>query len=150
MLFRSIIKKNFLAKSTPLRSFSAGGGYGIHRDTDINNDETPFEFTDESYVEIKRILGKYPTNYKQSAVIPLLMLAQKQNGNNLTLSAMNKIAKILEVPPVKIYQVTSFYSMFNSSVGKYHIQVCGTTPCLISGSRKIMKAIEEHIGAGHG
>ena len=64
---------------------------------------------------------------------------------------MNKVAKIMEVPPMKVYQVASFYTMFNrTKVGKFHLQVCGTTPCMIRGSREIMKAIEEFAGIGNG
>jgi len=79
-------------------------------------------------------MARYPTNYKSSAVIPLLMIAQKQNQNFLTLSAMNKVAKVLEMTPMQVYEVASFYTMFNRTrLGKYHLQVCGTTPCMLRG-----------------
>ena len=105
-----------------------------HRDTDDNLEESPFEFTDESYAAIDVLLSKYPPNYKCSAVIPVLFLAQKQNNNFLTLSAMHKTAKILEMTPMQVYEVASFFTMFNrTKVGKYHLQVCGTTPCLLRG-----------------
>lgn len=123
------------------RSFS---GFYNHRPSDENVEETPFEFTDENYKEVKRILNKFPSNYKQSAIIGLCMLAQKQNDNFLTLSAMNKVAKILEVPPISVYEVTSFYTMFNREpMGKYHLQVCATTPCMIRGAYDIMDTIKE-------
>ena len=94
-----------------------------HWDVPVENvEETPFEFTEENYTEVRWLLSKYPTNYKQSACIPLLMLAQKQNDNFLSLCAMNKVAKIMEIPPVKVYQVASFYTMFNrTKVGKFHL-----------------------------
>ena len=80
------------------------------------------------------LLNKYPDNYKSSAVIPVLFIAQKQNNNFLTLSAMHKTAKILEMTPMQVYEVASFYTMFNrTKVGKYHLQVCGTTPCMLRG-----------------
>ena len=105
-----------------------------HRNTDDNLEETPFEFTKENYEAINQIIAKYPSNYKHSAVIPLLFVAQKQNDNFLTLSAMNKIAKILDMAPMQVYEVASFYTMFNrTKVGKYHLQVCGTTPCMLRG-----------------
>ena len=64
------------------------------------------------------------------------MMAQKQNENFLTLSAMNKVAKVLDMVPMQVYEVASFYTMFNrTKVGKYHLQVCGTTPCMIRGVR---------------
>lgn len=71
-----------------------------HRDSEDNLEQTPFEFTDENYTEIRKIMAKYPPNYKHSAVIPLLFIAQKQNDNFLTLAAMNKVAKILEMAPI--------------------------------------------------
>lgn len=126
---------------SPVRMFS--GGFYNHRPLNQNMEETPFEFNDESYKEIKRILNKFPSNYKQSAIIGLCMVAQKQNNNFLSLSAMNKVAKILEVPPISIYEVTSFYTMFNREpLGKYHLQVCCTTPCMIRGSYEIMDVIQ--------
>jgi NADH dehydrogenase (ubiquinone) flavoprotein 2 len=113
------------------RLFSA---FVNHRDTEDNREDTPFEFTPENYEKINEIIGKYPSNYKHSAVIPLLFVAQKQNANFLTLSAMNKIAKILDMAPMQVYEVASFYTMFNRTrVGKYHLQVCGTTPCMLRG-----------------
>ena len=64
---------------------------------------------------------------------------------------MNKVAKIMDVPPMKVYQVATFYTMFNRERrGKYHLQVCGTTPCMVRGSRDIMKAVEEHAGIKDG
>ena len=108
--------------------------FGNHRDEEDNVEETPFEFTDESYAAIEKLLPKYPDNYKCSAVIPVLFIAQKQNNNFLTLSAMHKTAKILEMTPMQVYEVASFYTMFNRQrVGKYHLQVCGTTPCMLRG-----------------
>ena len=110
------------------------GAFANHRDTDDNSEETPFEFTEQSYDAIETLLKKYPDNYKSSAVIPTLFIAQKQNNNFLTLSAMHKVAKVLEMTPMQVYEVASFYTMFNrTKVGKYHLQVCGTTPCMIRG-----------------
>ena len=118
------------------RSFSA---FVNHRNTEDNLDETPFEFTKENYETINKIISKYPSNYKHSAVIPLLFVAQKQNDNYLTLSAMNKVAKVLDMAPMQVYEVASFYTMFNRSrVGKFHLQVCGTTPCMLRGVRQMI------------
>ena len=120
---------------TAQRSF--GGIFANHRDTEDNLEETPFEFTEENYDKIKLLLTKYPDNYKSSAIIPTLFIAQKQNDNFLTLAAMNKIAKMLEMTPMQVYEVASFYTMFNrTKVGKYHLQVCGTTPCMLRGVSK--------------
>ncbi|KAM3133286.1 hypothetical protein pb186bvf_014579 [Paramecium bursaria] len=116
-----------------------------------NNYSVPFDFTDANYKEIERILSKYPINQKKSGTIPLLMLAQKQNNNFLSLSAMKKVAKVLEIPEMDVYETASFYTMFNRErVGKFHLQVCGTTPCQLCGSREIIKTIEDKLGIHNG
>jgi NADH dehydrogenase (ubiquinone) flavoprotein 2 len=76
--------------------------------------------------------------------MPLLWLAQEQNDNFTSLAAMRKIAKILEIPEMNVFEVAGFYTMYNrTKVGKYHLQMCGTTPCLLRGSKKVMdKALE--------
>jgi len=136
---RSINNNSFLLRllthpqqaTLQVRNF---GAFVNHRDTTENREETPFEFSNENYEKIREIMARYPTNYKHSAVIPLLMIAQKQNENFLTLSAMNKVAKVLDMVPMQVYEVASFYTMFNRTrVGKYHLQVCGTTPCMLRG-----------------
>jgi NADH dehydrogenase (ubiquinone) flavoprotein 2 len=105
-----------------------------------------FNFTPENEQKIEVLLRKYPSNYKRSAVIPMLFVAQEQNGNFLSLSAMNKVAEILEMPPIDVYEVASFYTMFNrTKVGRFHLQVCGTTPCMVRGSEKVIKALEDHL-----
>lgn len=77
----------------------------------------------------------------------MLYLAQEQSGNWVTLAAMNKIAKILDMTEIEVYEVASFYSMFNREpVGKFHLQVCGTTPCMVCGARDIIKTIEKECG----
>lgn len=133
----------------PSRAFSSISVQ--HKETPENNDSVPFEFTDENYKEIDKILKRYPPNYKRSAIIPVLTIAQKQNDNFLSLSAMRKVAKILEVPEMDIFEVASFYTMFNRErVGKIHLQVCGTTPCLLCGADKIIQALEKHLGIKNG
>lgn len=77
--------------------YSFSGGYFSHRTTTDNNDSTPFDFTPQNYQEVQKILAKYPPNWKRSAIIPLLTLAQKQNDNFLSLAAMRKVARITEV-----------------------------------------------------
>lgn len=118
-----------------------------HIDTSDNKVVTHFDFTEENYVFVNKILNKYPNNYKQSGIIPLLDLAQRQNGGWLPVAAMDKVAKIVECAEVRVYEVASFYTMFNrEKVGKYFIQLCGTTPCMICGSEDIKKAIQNHLG----
>jgi NADH dehydrogenase (ubiquinone) flavoprotein 2 len=92
------------------------------------------------------LLAKYPDNYKQSAVIPLLDLAQRQSGGYLPLAAMEKVAVICGIPKISVYEVASFYSMFNRTpVGKYYLQVCGTTPCMICGAQDILNTIKNYL-----
>ena len=97
------------------------------------------------------ILSKYPANYAQSAIIPLLDLAQRQCGNFLPVAAMDKVANVCGVPAVRVYEVASFYTMFNRErVGRYFIQLCGTTPCMVNGAVEIKEAICKHLGIEDG
>ena len=105
-----------------------------------------FEFTKESLDEANKIIAKYPNGKQQSAVMALLYIAQKQHGNWIPLSAMKYIGKLLDMPYVKVYEVATFYTMYNlSPVGKHFVQVCTTTPCMIRGAYKIVEACKEKI-----
>jgi NADH-quinone oxidoreductase subunit E len=105
-----------------------------------------FEFTKENKDNAERILKKYPESRKKSAVMPFLYLAQRQNENWIPLTAMKYIAKFLEMPYIKVYEVATFYTMYNlAPVGKYFVQVCTTSPCLIRGADKIVKICKEKI-----
>ena len=105
-----------------------------------------FIFSDKNLKIANDILKKYPTKNKKSAVMPLLYLAQKQNENWIPLEAMKYIGKFLSIPYINVYEVATFYTMYNlAPVGKYFIQVCTTSPCLIRGSNKIIKACKEKI-----
>ena len=105
-----------------------------------------FEFNSSSLEEAKKIVNKYPKGKQQSAVMALLYLAQKQNDNWIPLAAMKYIAKFLEMPYIKVYEVATFYSMYNlSPVGKFFVQVCTTTPCMIRGANKLVEACKEKI-----
>ena len=105
-----------------------------------------FEFNSSSLEAANSIISKYPKGKKQSAVMALLYIAQKQNNNWIPLAAMKYIAKFLGMPYIKVYEVATFYSMYNlSPVGKYFIQVCTTTPCMIRGAEKLVEACKEKI-----
>jgi len=118
-----------------------------HKDTIYNNSNTPFDFTDENVKLSKQIISKYPPNYEKSAVMPLLDLAQRQCNGWLPLSAMNKVAKILNIPPMDVYEVASFYTMYNRSpIGKHHVQVCTTTPCMLRGAYEILETCKRYLG----
>ena len=105
-----------------------------------------FEFSNENLNLAKKIVSNYPTGKKKSAVMALLYLAQKQNNNWIPLAAMKYIAKFLDMPYIKVYEVATFYSMYNlSPVGKYFVQVCTTTPCMIRGANRLVEACKEKI-----
>jgi len=105
-----------------------------------------FEFNFASINAAKTIIKKYPKDKQQSAVMALLYLAQKQNSNWIPLAAMKYIGKFLDMPYIKVYEVATFYSMYNlAPVGKHFIQVCTTTPCMIRGAYKLVEACKEKI-----
>tara|TARA_B110000438_G_C15573552_1_gene546458 strand:+ start:135 stop:743 length:609 start_codon:yes stop_codon:yes gene_type:complete len=105
-----------------------------------------FEFSEENLIKVQNEIKKYPKSKKASAVIALLFLAQKQNNNWLPLAAIKYVAKLLEISYMQVYEVSTFYSMFNlSPVGKYFIQVCTTTPCMIRGAKKIVDVCKRNI-----
>ena len=105
-----------------------------------------FKFSEENMRKVEQILKKYPEKNKKSAVMPLLYLAQRQNDNWIPLAAMKYIAKHLSMPYISVYEVATFYTMYNlEPVGKHFIQVCTTTPCLLRGADKIVKLCKENI-----
>ena len=105
-----------------------------------------FEFNSTSLEVVKTIITKYPKDKKQSAVMALLYIAQKQNSNWIPLAAMKCIGKFLDMPYIKVYEVATFYTMYNlAPVGKHFIQVCTTTPCMIRGAYKLVEACKEKI-----
>ncbi len=105
-----------------------------------------FKFDNENLMKAKKIIKNYPEGKQQSAVMPLLYLAQKQNNNWIPLAAMKYIAKFLNMPYIKVYEVATFYTMYNlSPVGKYFFQICTTTPCMIRGAYDIVKKCKEKI-----
>ena len=105
-----------------------------------------FKFDNKNLEEAHNILKNYPEGKQQSAVMALLYLAQKQNNNWIPLAAMKYIAKFLDMPYIKVYEVATFYTMYNlAPVGKYFVQVCTTTPCMIRGANKLVEACKEKI-----
>ncbi len=120
-----------------------------------------FRFEDEAAVQ--DVLSRYPEYGSKSAVMPLLDLAQRQvgltgpygpypvGGGWIPRAAMDHIAEIIEQPPIKVYEVATFYSMYKlAPIGKYLVQVCGTTPCWLCGATDIIRACEEFTGVHMG
>ena len=111
-----------------------------------NKQPESFEFSKTNLKLLDDIIKRYPEGRKKSAVMPLLYLAQRQNNNWIPLAAMKHITKFLEIPYIKVYEIATFYSMYNlAPVGKYFVQVCTTSPCLIRGADKIVKICKEKI-----
>jgi NADH dehydrogenase (ubiquinone) flavoprotein 2 len=131
---------------------------------DLNAEYQPksFEFSPASQKKIKEIISLYPKGRQKSAVMPLLDLAQRQvgeagaklsppHGGWIPRAAMDKIAETLDMAPIKVYEVATFYSMYNlAPVGVNLVQVCTTTPCWLCGSDKIVDACEEMLGVDMG
>ena len=105
-----------------------------------------FEFSNKSMEAANKIVSNYPNGKQQSAVMALLYIAQRQNDNWIPLQAMKYIAKFLDMPYIKVYEVATFYSMYNlSPVGKYFFQVCTTTPCMLRGAYELVKVCKNKI-----
>ena len=110
-----------------------------------------FAFTAENIKRAEAIIAKYPAGRQASAVLPLLDIAQRQSDNWLPKAAMDYIADMLEMAPIRVYEVASFYTMFNSQpVGKNFVQVCTTTPCWLRGSSDIMNTCKSKLGIDKG
>ena len=103
-----------------------------------------FVFNKTNLKEAQEIISKYPEKRQKSAMLPLLDLAQRQNNGWLSVAAMEYVANYIAEPFMRVYEVATFYTMYNiKPVDKYHIQVCGTTPCWLRGAEDIMKACEK-------
>lgn len=109
-------------------------------------DQKPFVFSQENLIKAKEIIQHYPEGRQASAILPLFDLAQRQNKGWLSESAIECVAQFLGIPVIKAYEVASFYTLFNlKHVGKYVVQVCGTTPCMLRGSHELLEACEDHL-----
>lgn len=129
---------------------------------EINAPYQPESFAFKDQAKVKEIIGRYPAGRQMSAIMPLLDLAQRQVGEEgakasppyggwIPRAAMDEIARIVDVAPMRVYEVATFYSMYNlAPVGKYLIQACTTTPCWLCGSAKVVDAIEKSLGVHMG
>lgn len=108
-----------------------------------------FAFTPENLEKAKAAIAKYPEGRQASAVLSLLYLAQAQNDGWVSPAAIEHIAEVLEMAPIRVYEVASFYTMFNlKPVGKYLIQVCRTTPCWLRGAGDLTETCKKKLGVG--
>src|SRR5271169_1606729 len=112
---------------------------------------TSFEFTPENTAWAEKELAKYPPGRQASAVLALLWRAQKQNGYWLPRSAIETVAAMLDMPNIRVLEVATFYTMFNlAPVGRHHVQLCGTTPCMLCGAEDLKAVCRKRIGEqGH-
>jgi NADH-quinone oxidoreductase subunit E len=110
-----------------------------------------FDFTDDNLERAKAHIAKYPAGRQASAVLPLLDLAQRQHGGWLPRAAMDRVAETLGMTPIRVYEVATFYTMFNlRPVGRYLLQACTTTPCWLRGSEQVVSTCERKLGIGVG
>jgi NADH-quinone oxidoreductase E subunit len=110
-----------------------------------------FSFNAENQQKAEAHLKKYPRDRSKSAVIPLLDLAQRQNGGWLSTEVIEYVATYLNMPPLRVFEVASFYSLFRlKAPGKYHIQICGTPPCWLCGSVDLLKVAKKWLGINAG
>jgi len=173
LLAQPLAARSSLARMAPRVTLRAAGTFK-HHDTEINAADTPFEFDDESEKEIAFTLAKYPDTLqgKQSAIMPMLWIVQQQldkahetikfkhaddgatkfpksqgGGGWVPLAAMHKIAERLGCSHMDVYEVATFFTMYNrEKLGRFHIQLCATTPCMVCGAYDIMHTIEAHLG----
>ncbi|HEY0909805.1 MAG TPA: NAD(P)H-dependent oxidoreductase subunit E, partial [Bradyrhizobium sp.] len=137
----------------PAENFGQGNTSNYPRELEHQPDH--FAFDDESEADIAKILARYPERRKASGVIPLLYVAQGQMGRQtgsawVPRAAMDVVAARLGMAPIRVYEVATFYSMFNlKPIGRYHLQVCTTTPCWLRGSDEVVAACRRVSGIRH-
>ncbi len=119
--------------------------------SDTVEQPTSFAFTKENLAEANKIIAKYPEGRQASGVLPLLHLAQRQNDGWLSPATMDYVADFLGMPPIRVYEVATFYTMFNlKPVGRHHVQVCTNIACWLRGSDEIVDACRRKLGVGLG
>ncbi|KAL2758637.1 hypothetical protein ACRALDRAFT_1068904 [Sodiomyces alcalophilus JCM 7366] len=152
-LFRSAVRSACRAPRPQFRApvaavARASSTLQVHRNTPDNNPDIPFKFSKQNEAVVEEIIKRYPPQYKKAAVMPLLDLGQRQHGFT-SISVMNEVARILEMPPMRVYEVATFYTMYSRTpVGKFYVKACTTTPCQLGGcgSDAIVKTIREYLG----
>jgi NADH-quinone oxidoreductase subunit E len=117
----------------------------------MNDELLNFSFNNDNLKKAQDIIKKYPENKQKSAILPLLDLAQRQMNGWLPKASIEYVANFLNIPFIRAYEVATFYTMFNlQPVGRYHIQICGTTPCWLRGSDKIAAICQKKLAINFG
>ena len=107
----------------------------------------PVQFSETALAEVKRLVARYPEGKQKSALLPVLHLAQEQFGGWLSTETLDYVASILQLSPIEVYEVATFYSMYNlQPVGKHVFEVCQTGPCMLNGSDEIIEYVWEKLG----
>ena len=119
--------------------------------TEIVTVAEPFAFSEDNLAKARAIIDKYPKGREASAVLPLLMLAQRQSSGWLPQPALDYVADFLHMPPIRVYEVATFYTMFRlKPVGRHHVEVCTNISCWLCGSDDILAACRDRLGIGLG
>lgn len=109
------------------------------------------KFSEQKLSKAQEIIARYPQGKQKSALLPLLHLAQEENNGWLSVEAMDYVATLLQIKPIEVYEVATFYSMYNlKPVGRYVFEVCQTGPCMINGSDGIIDYIKQKLNIGVG
>ena len=107
------------------------------------------QFSADTLAEVNRIVGQFPEDKQKSALLRVLHLAQEEFGGSLTIPVMNYVAQLLRIQPIEVYEVATFYSMYNHEpVGKYVLEFCHTGPCAIEGAEKLIEYVKLKLGIG--
>jgi len=107
----------------------------------------PFAFSEAALLECQAIMARYPEGRSKSALLPILHIAQAENGGWLSVNAMDAVAQVMGIRPIEVYEVASFYSMYNlHPVGRHVLEVCRTTPCLLRGADDMIAHFEQRLG----
>lgn len=117
----------------------------------MRNDTSMIQFSEETLGKVKEIVSHYPEGRQKSALLPVLHIAQDTFGGWLDAPVMDYVAGLLQLEPIEVYEVATFYSMLNTKpVGKYLLEVCQTGPCMLNGSDEIIAYIQEKLGIAPG
>lgn len=116
----------------------------MHASTTNN---APFKYSEAAHAEVKGLMQKYPEGRGKSAIIRALHIAQEENGGWLSIAAMDHVAEVIGITPIEVYEVATFYSMYNlEPVGKYVLEFCHTGPCMIEGAERIIDYTKKKLG----
>lgn len=119
--------------------------------TTATHDAPPFHYSSEALAEVKGIMQKFPEGKHKSALLRALHIAQEENNGWLSVPAMDHVAEVLGIKPIEVYEVATFYSMYNQApVGKYVLEFCQTGPCAAEGAEKIIEYTKLKLGIGQG